>query len=338
MVRASGLRGYATLMRELGRNPLPLLERYRISPQSLDDDNTLIPLSLVARLLEASAEFTGRMDFGLRMSQAQDLSVLGPLAIAIRNAPTVAQAMQDISSYLFMHSPAMLLGIHEHSTVVPGTTEMRFEIRLPTRQVQRQVLDLCLADLHNFLTALAGAGYLLKAVDLPHTPIAPLATYKRFFGAPVRVAQERATLYLAPETLAADLQGVDETLRQLAVDYLEEHYPTRDQGVSERVRQALRGTLSTHRCGKKDIAAVLAMHPRTLQRRLDGEGTSFTVLREEARKHAALRYLRETRTPLVQVAGLVGLSEQSALTRSCKRWFGTTPSDLRRHYGPHMGP
>jgi AraC-like DNA-binding protein len=36
-----------------------------------------------------------------------------------------------------------------------------------------------------------------------------------------------------------------------------------------------------------------------------------------------------------QVAAALGLSEQSALSRSCRRWFDATPSEVRaaRHAG-----
>jgi hypothetical protein len=34
MVRASGLRGYTALMRELGADPLDMLRRYRIAPDA----------------------------------------------------------------------------------------------------------------------------------------------------------------------------------------------------------------------------------------------------------------------------------------------------------------
>jgi AraC-like DNA-binding protein len=42
-----------------------------------------------------------------------------------------------------------------------------------------------------------------------------------------------------------------------------------------------------------------------------------------------LHYLSGTRLPLSQVAGLLGFSEQSALTRYCRRCFGRTPSTIR---------
>jgi AraC-like DNA-binding protein len=81
---------------------------------------------------------------------------------------------------------------------------------------------------------------------------------------------------------------------------------------------------------KAHVAQLLAIHPRTLQRHLAVEGVNFETLREETRKEAALHYLRQTEMPLGQIADLLGFSEQSVLARSCRRWFGVTPKEIRR--------
>jgi AraC-like DNA-binding protein len=334
LVRASGIRGYGLLMRQLGADPIAMLRRYRIAPESLEDEEALISLRAVMQVLEASAAATGCPDFGLRLAYSQDISVLGPLAIAMQNAPTVAHAFDYASRYLFVHSPGLLMSLQQRSQLSRKCVELRFEIRLPepsiNQPVQRQTMDLCMGDIHRMIQLLAGRSYALHAVALPHTPLAPRSAYQRFFGAPVLFAQPHAALHIARATMEASLHTVNDTLRQIAVDYLSQHFPAPGQAVSAHVRQALRRTLGTTRGGKADIAGLLGMHPRTLQRRLKAEHSSFEAIREEVRKETALRFLSETRIPLAQLAGMLGLSEQSALARSCRRWFGVPPSRLRR--------
>jgi len=74
------------------------------------------------------------------------------------------------------------------------------------------------------------------------------------------------------------------------------------------------------------------MHPRTLQRQLKEEKITFEEIREEVYKNATLRYLRDTTIPLKQLAGALGFSEQSALSRACERWFNESPSKIRAEY------
>jgi AraC-like DNA-binding protein len=334
MVRAASLQGYESLMRDLNADPLALLKRHRITPESLNDDDALIPLRSAVNLLEASAAATQRPDFGLRMAQSQDISLLGPLSIAMQNSSTVADALQLASRHLFVHCSAMVFTVIQSSSLVRGSVELRIEIVLSGQPVQRQVMDQCLGDMHNMLRFLARDHYGLKAVALPHTPAAPLKTYTAFFGAPVRTAQEHGGLHVSRQTLTTTLQTVNESLRQIAVDYLTAHFGDPGQTISSRVRLAIRRTLSTAQASKSAVADLLGMHQRTLQRRLEAEHTSFEDIREEVRKQCALRYLCETRIPLIQLAGLLGLSEQSALTRSCRRWFAATPSEIRKSGQP----
>ena len=71
------------------------------------------------------------------------------------------------------------------------------------------------------------------------------------------------------------------------------------------------------------------MHPRTLQRRPAGQGTTFDRLLDEVRRESARRYLGDTDMPMGQLAGALGYAERSVLTRSCRRWFGTNPLAMR---------
>ncbi|WP_370283802.1 AraC family transcriptional regulator [Ramlibacter sp. WS9] len=316
-------------MRGLGAAPASLLRRYRISSGSLTDEDALISLRSCVHLLEASAVRTGCADFGLRLAQTQDIGVLGALGIVLQNAPTVRKACEYAARHLFVHSPDIVMDIHDDSSLVKGAVELSLEIRLPRLPTQRQTIDLCLGDMHQNVRLLAGAHYQLRAVALPHTPIAPISVYERFFGAPVYTEQPRAALHVSRETLSADLHGANQDLRRITEDYLARHFRIPGESVAARVRLALRRTLGTPQGNKTDVAALLAMHPRTLQRHLSVEGTTFDSIREEVRKEAALRYLRETKVPISQLADLLGFSEQSAMSRSCRRWFGVPPSALR---------
>jgi AraC-like DNA-binding protein len=56
----------------------------------------------------------------------------------------------------------------------------------------------------------------------------------------------------------------------------------------------------------------------------------FEDIKDAVRRDMAAAYLRQRNLPLSQVAELLGYAEPSALSRSCRRWFGETPSAVRR--------
>jgi AraC-like DNA-binding protein len=326
LVRASGLCGYPALMRAMGFDPMRLLRRYHIDEGALDSDDAMVSLRAVVHLLEASAAQAECGDFGLRLSQYQSIDVLGPLSIALQNAPTIRAAMNFAARYI----NGLDYTVRERSPIANDAVEVSIEIRLSRQRAQRQASDLWLADIHNFTRLLAGDRYALRAVSIPHTPIVSLRTYERFFGARVMAEQPRASLHLSRSTLAADLLGANPTLRRIAEDYIFRNFGSAQGSISDRVRLVLRRTLGTSSHSKASVADLLAMHPRTMQRHLAAEGTSFETVREDVRKELAMRYLCETKLPLGQISMLLGFPAQSALSRACRQWYGVMPSALRK--------
>jgi AraC-like DNA-binding protein len=68
-----------------------------------------------------------------------------------------------------------------------------------------------------------------------------------------------------------------------------------------------------------DVAAALRVSPRTLQRRLRQEHTSFERLVDDARRAHALS-LEALGTPAKEIAFRLGFQDPSALARARRRW------------------
>ena len=117
--------------------------------------------------------------------------------------------------------------------------------------------------------------------------------------------------------------------RRIAAKYLESNYVPRTASLSEHVAELTRRLLPTGQCSVDAIANQLAMHPRSLRRRLVAEGVRCQDLIERERRALAARYLAEPGLHLGQIAGLLGYAEQSTLNRSYRRWFGKTPRQYR---------
>lgn len=329
MIRSSGQAGYSALMRSLGVDPLPLLARHGLAPDHGENHDAFVPLRACVELLEDSAAVAHCPDLGLRLAASQDIRILGPLAAAMQHASTVGEALATASRYLFVHSPALVFSVNDNSTLASGAVELRIDITLSHLPEYRQIMDECLGVLHRILQFLGQKNYELLAVALPHAPAADQKCYSTFFNASVYANQDYGALHVTPATLAAGLAEVNGSLRKIALDYLNRHYADPAQSMTFRVRRALTVTLGANRGSKAAIADLLFMHPRTLQRKLTEEGAAFDSIRDEVRQQTALHFLRETRIPLAQLPGILGFADQSVLTRSCQRWFGTTPLRLR---------
>lgn len=337
VIRSAGLRGFRAEVESLGGDAEDLAGRAGLPVAALDADDVLVPDTAMAGVLELAAAELGRPDLGLRVAARQDLSLLGPLALAIENSPTVADALECTSRYLFVHAPAMRISAEPDPDGVPGVEALRYDVAPPGVAPPRQGTDLSLGSLHRSIRALVGGTYGLRSVDLPYSPLAPVAVYEEFFGVRVRFGRPAARLRLPSSLGSLPLTGRDETVRRLALDFLSRQRPaddqpdddTDDRPFTHQVRGAVRQLLDSSAPDVVSVARLFGLHPRTLQRRLAAEGSTFAEVLDEARRAAAHRLLVGTDLPLAQVARSVGFAEQAVLTRACRRWFDQTPTRVR---------
>jgi AraC-like DNA-binding protein len=145
----------------------------------------------------------------------------------------------------------------------------------------------------------------------------------------VKFGSSANAVYVSTKTIKTQLAGRSPQLHELAIAFLDVQFPTPDGRVATRVDTAIRRTLGTDSCNRTGVALAMALHPRTLQRRLEREGETFDKIRDRIRREKAEYYLCKTNAPLSQVAGIIGYSEQSVFTRSCQRWFGQSPRKFR---------
>jgi len=80
---------------------------------------------------------------------------------------------------------------------------------------------------------------------------------------------------------------------------------------------------------EEQMANRLHMVSRTLRRKLATEGTSYKQILGDVRKQLALKYLRETRVSIDDIAAALGFSDASSFRQAFKRWTDKNPSDYR---------
>ncbi|MFM1816779.1 MAG: hypothetical protein RLZ98_3474, partial [Pseudomonadota bacterium] len=111
LIRSSSLSGFVPLVRELGGDADRMLRRVRLRQQELAVEPAVIPYAAVVRLLDMAAAELDCDDFGLRLSQRQNLEILGPIAIIARNSATVGEALGSIGQFMSFYSPAVAIDI-----------------------------------------------------------------------------------------------------------------------------------------------------------------------------------------------------------------------------------
>jgi AraC-like DNA-binding protein len=329
-IRAAAIRGVDHLIDELGGDAPGLLAGFGVSPGDLNSENGLLSAATAGRILRKAARVLDCPDFGLRLAARQDMSMLGPLALAVGNCDTVGDGLDCASRFLFVHNQALTLSRAADPERHAGIGAVAYQMSHPDLPREPQTIDAGLGLLHRILITMSG-GYQLLGVYVPHPPLTDESVYADFFGAPIRFNARQALLRVPTKLFSQPMSTpVNPELRRMVVDYLESYYTDPRESVAAAVRSAVDRALGTVPARIDLVAGWLHVHPRTLQRRLAAEGTSFEAIVDDVRKNVARRLLTGTDMPLSQVASLVELAGQSGLTRASHRWFGRTPTQVRR--------
>lgn len=327
LIQATSLWGFREVLHHLGADANAYLDRFGI-PRGIDErEDEFISFTAYVSMLETIAVELNCPDLGLRLASFRGLDVLGPVAVIARNSQTVGKGIEEVARYLYVHSPAMRLA----RTSDPDDPDVAYTFTLTDRGLPTviQGYELSMAVVVRILHVLAGPDAAPASIHLPHPQQGFDEAYRDALRCPVRFDSAHCGFRLSAEIVARPIEGADPATRRLARRYLDARYVPPSSSVSERVADLARSLLPTGQCSIGAIAAEMALPPRTLQRRLTAESTSCQDVIDRERRRMATRYLADPAMSLSHVANLVGYTEQSALNRSCRRWFGMTPRQYR---------
>ncbi len=190
-----------------------------------------------------------------------------------------------------------------------------------------QFYDAILAGTFNFLRDLAGPAWLPAEVFIPHARPRDVAPYRRLLKVQPRFDAEFCAIRFDARWLSHPVERSDAARRQSALARLDA--PGRGE-FRDQVTRAVRTVLLHGKHSGDDVAQLLSMHRRTLNRRLKAHGTTFQRVLDQVRFDVARHLLGQSNIPLDDVAATLGYAGVSPFMRTFRRWAGTTPGQWRR--------
>ncbi|WP_104106185.1 AraC family transcriptional regulator [Nocardioides sp. 616] len=332
LIRSAALRGFRAIVAELGGDPVAIALSAGLPVEALDSADLVVSDADVSRTLELAAIELDCPDFGLQLGRRQDVSLLGPLGLAIQHSSTLADALENVTSYLFVHAEGLRLTVQERrqgsAEHGPDVVEVCYDAG-PGRTPGVQGTGLVLGYAHRVALQLVGGPYGLRSVDLPHA--APdRASYEAHFGVPIREGRPCAMLRVTGSLSSIPVLSRDDELQRLAVAMLARHRRAPGDDVVEAVRTYLVAAMGTSPLTVSAVASSLSIHPRTLQRLLANAGTTFGHVLDDLRRQTARQLLISSSVPIAQVAQRIGYAEAATFSRRAQGWWGLTPLDVRR--------
>lgn len=314
----------------LGVSPPELLRAAGIDPMLLGEPDGYVPRAQEVRLWDEAVRLTGDADFGVHLAEwvvrvPEDHFDL--LAFAVRSSPTLGEHYRLAGRYIRLIHEGVHVSLEEE-----GDVARLVHGHIPEQVGPRHPVEGMLALMLLMGRKTTGADLVPQVVRFAHARPERVSEQERIFGAPVCYGGPRNELVLARGLLDrpqrhAELRLLAMLNRQL--DRLLAELPER-RSFQDMVKRCMMDELPEREPVVTTIAARLHMSPRSLQRRLQGEGTSFAAVLGELRRELALRYLGDQRISIREVGFLLGFVDVTAFHRAFKRWTERTPAEYRR--------
>ncbi|MEE2732390.1 MAG: helix-turn-helix domain-containing protein [Pseudomonadota bacterium] len=290
-----------------------------------ENDSGYVDFALFSALFDAAAQFAGDDYIGLKVGEnflARHWGRLGYLIMAGENGIEGIQYIQRFA------------------TIVTNALEMKWltdsatlscEFALLGGTWSRHVVDYFVSSSLSLSRATSNEKTQYLSVHFKHDG-GPTPTFYDAF------LQSHCYFLQASNRITVDIEGLrqasafrDPRLKKI----LEEHADQVLQSLSasdelvESVRRYIIDHLPHGAPSLKEVCEHLGQNERSFQRALAKLGVNFQEMVDDLRRRMALEYIRNDYN-FLDIAMMLGYSEQSAFHRAFKRWTGMPPSRYRR--------
>jgi AraC-like DNA-binding protein len=311
------------LIRQLGGEPAAVFRDAGLDAEALNCSENRIPYAAFVSVLHHAAESTHCPHFGLLAGRMFTLSEMGLVGELARNSSTVGRGLEAFTVFQHLCSEGGLAFVLKRGDFV----DFGYAIYHPAMSGATQMYYAVLAAAMNFMCELCGPAWKPYEVFLPHAKPRDIAQHRAFFKVLPRFDAEFCALRFPATDLALPIADAD------PVAYRRAETRARNSASPDFLQQAYRGLrrlMLENRHSGDDLAQLLAMHRRTLNRRLKSEGTTFQRVLDDVRFEIARDLLANSNAHLDDIAATLGYAAVTPFMRTFRRWSGTTPGHWRR--------
>lgn len=316
---------WRTLLADLGVSPANVLRRAGFSEDLLHQPSVRLSPQDYYRLWESAEQEKNDPLFAIRVCEVLRSESFSPPLFAALCSPNLLVAAQRISRYKRLIGP-MRMDVREAAETV--TIEFVWEDGTPQPPASMVAMELLFA----VMLARQGTREHIVPIEAKTTALPePLAPYLDFIAAPLRKGLRHQVKFSRADALRPFMTSNEPLWRVFEPD-LRQRLADLDASVTtaRRVRAALHEAIPSGETGMEAIARKMALSKRTLQRRIESEGTTYQQILNDTREALARHYLTNTTLPTSEISFLLGFDEPNSFYRAFRNWTGTTPDSLRQ--------
>jgi AraC-like DNA-binding protein len=313
-------------MSEFGVDVGELLEAAGVRTDIFDDRENLIPYPAFGRLLSECERRSNCEHITLLISQHTRLTDFGLAGRIALCAEYAGEGLQRFADHFNLHSSATTASVITSGQFTRFVYAIAEQGMTSTRQLQLGAMVIT----YNVLRDLFGSAWLPTVITIASRPPANPRPVQKFFGAPLRFNSDESAVVFDTRWLDQRLPPVDPLIRQQVEGEAQARRAEILSDLPATLRRILRKQLIIGDCSMEQIAAMLGIHRRTLDRHVQEHGFQYGELLESVKYDIARQLLRDTELRVQQVAETLHFSSAANFATAFRRWAAMTPSEYRR--------
>jgi AraC-like DNA-binding protein len=325
-VSAAWVRGMAEKFESAGLDAASLFAAAGLDLAQLNIPDARFATEKISVLWDLAFERSGNRWIGLDLGTEARAASFDIVAYVMMSCPNLLNGLERFVRYLHIISDATSIVLQP----VEQGYELKFDIHGGDHPMPRQRVDFVLLMFLTFCRWVAGREFQPVVVEIALPAPDMLERYTAAFRCPLKFDAPAHRLLFSLQDMTFPLPSSNQALADLHERFAGEYLLRLENNrVSHKAREIIVRKLPDGEPMRGDIAKELCMSERTLQRRLQEEGTSFHQLVDVTRQELSKQYLTRDKLTLGEAAYLVGFSEQSTFCRAFKRWFQMSPTEYR---------
>jgi AraC-like DNA-binding protein len=315
-------------VRARGGDATRIAARFGLAAEVEGNDEASVTALTWSELLEAAAEALGEPFLALGLPRELPLRRYGLAELVARASATLRDALVAMARYAPLIHPGLACDLDEQA----GEAIVRQRTPGRPRGLGRHAHEYALAYVVTQARLACGEELAPSRVWFIHARPPDLAPLHRFFATrDLAFGHGDSGLALPRASLDLPVRGGDARLLATATDLADAALRAQPRGrellplVAARIEALLPGEVSMDL-----VARALHMSARTLQRRLEEEGTRFSEVVDDVREKSARRLAADPALSLAEVAYRLGFADLATFSRAFKRWTGVPPGTWRR--------
>jgi AraC-like DNA-binding protein len=292
-----------------------------IDPKHLTESERLVPFKPAAEVWDVTLQHTQDPLLGLHLGEEIGLGVLGILGYLMQSCRTLQEAVVILCKYNSLHSTMLKYVLEESGTTIVIRYEPAILWQHQYPESVRQSIELAMSVMIRIFNVLSGKKIFPVRVELAY-PARAIPEYERIFQSVIEFNAAKHGLVFQNDDLKTAIISYDKSLFTFFSDTLEQKLQAL-KGHSEfsaRIKHMVIVDFKGRVPSIEIAASHLNMTPRSIQRKLNEEQTSYRHIATILKKELAESILNTQQFRVGEIAAILGYSDSSAFRKAQKKW------------------